>query len=370
MHFHPLLLAAGTLIRVAQFLLSLSLLIALHEGGHFFFARLFKTRVEKFYLFFDFLFPFPGLLNFSLFKKKVGDTEYGIGWFPLGGYVKIAGMVDESMDKEALALPPQPWEFRSKPAWQRLFIMLGGIIVNVLTAFIIYSFVLWIWGERHLPMTEANKGGIEVVDSVGYKIGFKDGDKIAGLDGKQFQNFDQLYEEILYAKEVTVTRNGKDTTLNLPEDLIGRLPSNSPFFIVDQPAVVDSIPPVNSAAHMVLKKHDRITGVNGIATPYFENFKHALDSFKGQAITIALVRDGHDTTVITTVPDSAKLGFIREIPVTSDSLESWGYYHYTHQHYGFLESFPAGVNRSGKMVRSYARQVQAHFQPKTELTKS
>src|SRR5690554_1137219 len=136
------------LITVAQFLLALSLLIVLHEFGHFFFARLFKTRVEKFYLFFDFLFPFGNILPFSLWKKKKGDTEYGIGWFPLGGYVKIAGMVDESMDKEQLAKPPQPWEFRSKKAWQRLLIMLGGIIVNIILAFIIFSGILFKWGTE------------------------------------------------------------------------------------------------------------------------------------------------------------------------------------------------------------------------------
>src|ERR1700739_1330802 len=147
MHFHTLVLMSGTAVKVLQLFAALSILIILHEFGHFFFARLFKTRVEKFYLFFDFLFPFSGLLNFTLFKKKKGDTEYGIGWFPLGGYVKIAGMIDESMDKETMKLPPQPYEFRSKPAWQRLIIMLGGIIVNILLAFIIYSMVLYKWGD-------------------------------------------------------------------------------------------------------------------------------------------------------------------------------------------------------------------------------
>lgn len=147
-----------TLIRIAQFILSLSILVTLHEFGHYITARMFKTRVEKFYLFFDFLFPFPNLLNFALFKKKIGETEYGLGWFPLGGYVKIAGMVDESMDEEQMKLPAQPDEFRSKKAWQRLIIMLGGIIVNILLAFVIYGQILYWWGESYLPVENAKYG--------------------------------------------------------------------------------------------------------------------------------------------------------------------------------------------------------------------
>src|SRR5580700_9261973 len=158
MLLNTVLLISGGGVQALQLLAALSLLILLHEGGHFFFARLFKTRVEKFYLFFDFLFPIPTLLNFSLFKKKIGDTEYGIGWFPLGGYVKIAGMIDESMDEEYLKSEPQPWEFRSKPAWQRLIIMLGGIIVNVILAFVIYSGLLYCWGESYVPVESAVYG--------------------------------------------------------------------------------------------------------------------------------------------------------------------------------------------------------------------
>src|SRR5690606_33012607 len=158
MQLHTVLLISGGWIQALQLLAALSLLILLHEFGHFFFARLFKTRVEKFYLFFDFLFPFPGLLNFSLFKKKKGDTEYGLGWFPLGGYVKISGMVDESMDKDQMNQPPQPCEYRSKKAWQRLFIMLGGIIMNVLVAIAIYIAIFGIWGEQYLPVENMKYG--------------------------------------------------------------------------------------------------------------------------------------------------------------------------------------------------------------------
>src|SRR3954465_8167976 len=156
---HTLLLMSGTLVKVLQLFVALSLLIVLHEFGHFFFARLFKTRVEKFYLFFDFLFPFSGLLNFALFKKKKGDTEYGIGWFPLGGYVKIAGMVDESMDKEQMKLAPQPWEFRSNPAWQRLIVMLGGIIVNVIVGILIFIGMIYFIGDRYILNDYVNQHG-------------------------------------------------------------------------------------------------------------------------------------------------------------------------------------------------------------------
>ena len=162
------------LIRAGQFLLSLTLLVFLHELGHFIPAKLFKVRVSKFYVFFDFLFPLPKVLNFSLFKKKVGDTEYGIGWFPLGGYVQIEGMVDETMDTERLKEPPQPWEFRSKPTWQRLIIMIGGVTVNIVVAMIIYSGILMYYGQTYLPMKNATNG-IMIVDSMGYELGFKDG---------------------------------------------------------------------------------------------------------------------------------------------------------------------------------------------------
>src|ERR1043165_3240944 len=195
------------LIMTAQLLLSLSILIVVHEWGHFFAARTFNIKVEKFYLFFDFLFPLSGVLNFSLFKWKKGDTEYGIGWFPLGGYVKIAGMVDESMDKEAMQAPPQPWEYRSKPAWQRLFIMLGGIIVNVLTAIIVYMVVFGVWGDDYLP-TQNTKWGI-MTDSLGQSLGFRPGDQIIGVDGRPEGRFNRITTDIILneAKTVQVTRN-------------------------------------------------------------------------------------------------------------------------------------------------------------------
>src|SRR5690606_32473964 len=200
-------------IKLSQFLLSLSLLIVLHEMGHFIPAKLFKTRVEKFYLFFD--------VKFSLFKKKIGETVYGIGWLPLGGYVKISGMIDESMDKDQMALPPQPWEFRSKPAWQRLIIMLGGVTVNLILPVVIYIGMAWVYGNKYIATSEI-KDGIWVTSELGEQAGFRTGDKILAVDGKQYEKFsDQLYH-INFSKSVTIERDGKQQELVLPTDLLGK----------------------------------------------------------------------------------------------------------------------------------------------------
>ena len=201
-------------IKLSQFLLSLSLLIILHELGHFIPAKLFKTRVEKFYLFFD--------IKYSLLKKKIGETEYGIGWLPLGGYVKISGMIDESMDKEQMALPPQPWEFRSKPAWQRLIIMLGGVTVNFILAFIIYIGMTFVYGDLYLNNSEI-KDGVWVANPVVEKAGIKTGDKILAVDGIKIKKFDEINEKILLGKEVTIERDGTEQKVALPVDFIDKI---------------------------------------------------------------------------------------------------------------------------------------------------
>ena len=202
-------------IKLSQFLLSLSLLIILHELGHFIPAKLFKTRVEKFYLFFD--------VKFSLLKKKIGETEYGIGWLPLGGYVKISGMIDESMDKEQMALPPQPWEFRSKPAWQRLIIMLGGVTVNFILAFIIYIGMAFVYGEMFVATADL-KDGLLIENPVMKQAGFQTGDKILAIDGKPLERFDsQMNPQILMAQEVVIERNGIQKTITMPVDFVDQL---------------------------------------------------------------------------------------------------------------------------------------------------
>src|SRR6478736_1712130 len=192
------------LIMTTQLLLSLSILIVVHEWGHFIAARAFNIKVEKFYLFFDFLFPMANVLNFSLLKIKKGDTEYGIGWFPLGGYVKIAGMVDESMDKEQMKKAPEPWEFRSKPAWQRLIVMLGGIIVNVVVGVLIFIGLTWYYGEKYLSTAEVNKNGIVAYDEA-KKIGLRTGDRIVAINGKPFEDFNDTRTEILLNSNSNMT---------------------------------------------------------------------------------------------------------------------------------------------------------------------
>ena len=201
-------------IKISQFLLSLSLLIVLHEFGHFIPAKLFKTRVEKFYLFFD--------VKYSLFKKKIGDTVYGIGWLPLGGYVKISGMIDESMDTEQMAQPPQPWEFRSKPAWQRLIIMLGGVTVNFLLAILIYIGMSYFYGDKFLP-NDNIKDGLLIESPVANKAGLLTGDKIIAVDGDKIETFSEIPEKVLFGKEITIERNGQQSTIILPQDFLAQL---------------------------------------------------------------------------------------------------------------------------------------------------
>src|SRR5688500_1972985 len=201
-------------LQVGYLLFSLSILVILHEFGHYITAKWFKCKVEKFYLFFD---PW-----FSIVKKKIGETVYGIGWLPLGGYVKIAGMVDESMDKEQMKQPPQPWEFRSKPAWQRLIIMLAGVTMNLLLAFFIYAMILYTWGETKIPIKNASNG-IGISDSLMYELGFKDGDKILAVNDKPIVYYDDIVKQLLVGEKVTVEREGKTMNINLPVNLIGRL---------------------------------------------------------------------------------------------------------------------------------------------------
>jgi len=357
-----ILLLSGVGIKIAQFVAALSLLILLHEFGHFFFARLFKTRVEKFYLFFDFLFPFPSVLNFSLFKKKSGDTEYGLGWFPLGGYVKIAGMVDESMDKEQLEQPAQPWEFRSKKAWQRLLIMLGGIIVNVVLAIFIYALVLFVYGEKKLPLAQM-KDGIFVADSIGYKLGFQTGDRIISINGKPLRYFDEVMPELLYAQTVKLERDGKELNLNMPVNFVEQLIDNKSrqIFMSRIPTVVGAVAEGSGAA---LKKEDRITGINEIETPYFDQIRPTLDSLKGREVSLHIIRDNAPLTLTAQVSDTGTLGFIPQEP-SAQLLEKMGVYQYDIRKYGFLEAFPAGVDMAIDKLSFYAKQFKLIFNPKT-----
>jgi regulator of sigma E protease len=317
MHLLTVLLLSTGWIQTLEVFAALSILVLLHEFGHFFFARLFKTRVEKFYLFFDFLFPFPNLGKFSLFKKQVGDTLYGIGWFPLGGYVKIAGMVDESMDEEELAQPPKPDEYRSKPAWQRLFIMLGGIIVNLLVAAIAYMFIYGIWGEAYLPTKEA-KYGI-AADSLAERAGLRDGDFILGVNGKPVDRFNRILPELILdeAKSIEVLRDGQQLSIPVPKGTIrgiikgkGQDREGTEFIQPRFPAVVAAISKGSAADKMGLRPGDSIVMTNGRPTAFFDQFEDAKRAAKGRPITLTVVRNKTQYAMLSgMVPETGTLGF-------------------------------------------------------------
>lgn len=343
-------------IKLSQFLLSLSLLIILHELGHFIPAKLFKTRVEKFYLFFD--------VKYSLFKKKFGETEYGIGWLPLGGYVKISGMIDESMDKEQMALPPQPWEFRSKKTWQRLIIMLGGVTVNFILAFIIYIGMAFIYGDTYLNNSEL-KDGIAVTNPVGEELGFKTGDKIISVDGEKVTKFHDIPAKILFSKVVVLERNGVEQTINLPVDMIDKVLNGEkrPFIDMRQPLVVSEVLKTSPNFKTLFPK-DMIMSVNGTPTKYFDEVTEIIKTKKNQIIDAIVLRNEKEVPVKLSVNKDGKF----EVGVAAlgiESLEKLGLYKFSKQEYGFFESFPVGIEKGTNQVLGYFKQLKAIFSPKT-----
>jgi regulator of sigma E protease len=350
----------GGFIMAGQLLLGLSILVVLHEFGHYITAKWFKCRVEKFYLFFD---PW-----FSLFKKKIGDTVYGIGWLPLGGYVKISGMVDESMDKEQLNKPAEPWEFRSKPAWQRLIIMLGGVIVNVLLAFIIYAMVLCFWGEKKIEPASI-KYGLSFGDSVMNKMGFRNGDNIIAIDNVPVEDFDDAIKKLIVSdSSATVIRDGKTVVLNLPVDLLGQLisikkKSENPLIAPRLPVYVMGVPDTAAAYKSGLRKGDYIVGIDSVKTDYYDEFKAAAKKYAGKDVRLAIKRNGTDTTISMHIKDDATVGFMP--PNSHEEFDSLGIYKYTVKKYPFLASFPAGVRRTGEELSFYMAQMKKIFTPKT-----
>lgn len=335
------------LIKIGQLLLSLSILIVLHELGHFLFARLFKTRVEKFYLFFN---PW-----FSLFKIKKGETEYGIGWLPLGGYVKISGMLDESMDKEQLKQPPQPHEFRSKPSWQRLLIMLGGVIVNFILAFVIYSIILFAWGESYVA-TKNLKGGIWVVDSIMTKtIGLETGDKIVSINGETPERFNQIVRKLLKKGEVIVDRNGEIITLEIPRKMPGILSENSikskksllaPRF----PWVVNGLIDTSINKNSGLQRFDKIVGVNGKEYEYFDQYIPIMDTLKGKEAIFQVKRNDELLNIPLKISSEGKVEVFYADPYTLDSL---GLFDLVEVNYSFFESIPAGFKFAMTQLLDY-----------------
>lgn len=343
------------LVKIAQLLLSLSILVVLHELGHFLFAKLFKTRVEKFYLFFN---PW-----FALVKVQKGETEYGIGWLPLGGYVKISGMIDESMDKEQLKQPPQPYEFRSKPAWQRLLIMCGGVIVNFVLALFIYSVVLFAWGDEYLPNSSI-KYGI-YCDSLGVEMGFRTGDKIISIGGKEVDDFNKITHEILLNSErkIVVLRNNETVSFTIPESIIAKL-IKSPIVIIPRfPYIIDEFAKESPAIAAGFKKGDELVAINGVPKKFFDEYKEVVVNSKNKEINITVLRQKDTVTLSVIVPSTGILGIA---PVRSITK----FFETKKQTYTFFQSIPAGINRGVSTLSNYIKQFKLIFSPKTKAYES
>lgn len=344
-------------IKLSQFLLSLSILIILHELGHFIPAKLFKTRVEKFYLFFD--------IKYSLLKKKIGETEYGIGWLPLGGYVKISGMIDESMDTEQMAQEPQPWEFRSKPAWQRLIIMLGGVTVNFILAFIIYIGMTFFYGEKYINNNDV-KDGIWVQNKELEKAGIQTGDKLLAIDGKPITKFDpSVNMEVLMAKSVLVNRNGEEKNITLPNNFIGKFidQDKKALIALRMPFVVGGFSE-DSPNKEQLKPKDILVSMNGKSLRYFDQAGPAFAAHKGKKVEAVVLRDGKETKVTLAVNNNGKIG-VAPAQITETNLEKLGYYQFSTETFGFFESIPVGIDKGFAQLENYWKQLKLIFNPST-----
>lgn len=346
-------------IKAIQLLLSLSLLIVLHELGHFIPAKIFKTRVEKFYLFFD--------VKFSLFKKKIGETVYGIGWLPLGGYVKIAGMIDESMDKEQMAGPPQPWEFRSKPAWQRLIIMLGGVTVNFILAIIIYAGIAYAYGDKFIKADSLKDGFYVSNTEIGEKLGIQTGDNITAIDGNPVKEFSKLPIEIINGNELTILRDGNTIKKEIPVDFIAKLldvEDKTSFIEPRFPFIIQEVPKDSPNAGIDLQKGDQIIGINNQKVTYMDQILPIVDQNKGGSISL-LVKSvsGQEKSVTAKISEDGKIGVIRNIDYLE--LEKRGFLTVETIEYSFLESIPAGINKGVSILGSYVKQMKKIFNPKT-----
>jgi regulator of sigma E protease len=336
------------LIKILQFILSLSILVIIHELGHFMMAKIFKARVEKFYLFFD--------AWFSLFKYKKGETEYGIGWLPLGGYVKISGMVDESMDTEQLKQPPQPWEFRSKKAWQRLLIMTGGVLFNFILAMLIYVSVLFLWGETYLPTSNV-KYGI-VTDSIGHSIGLQNGDKILSIDNQYVESFYEINDDIILnnRKSIQVERDGKKIDIAIPAEYIpkrlkghGLIDARTPYSFEFLKYAKES--PAEAAG---TKIGDKIVSVDSITFTYYDEFQDYLSAKRGQTVALTILRNDENLTIPVTLGDDGKLGAYPNRAMTM-------FFEMKTLEYGFFQSIPAGIAKGFRMIGDYLKQFRLIF---------
>lgn len=343
------------LVKVAQFLLSLSILVVLHEFGHFLFARAFKTRVEKFYLFFN---PW-----FEIFKFKRGDTEYGMGWLPLGGYVKISGMIDESMDKEQMKQPAQPHEFRSKPAWQRLLIMTGGVLVNFILALAIYSAVLYVWGEKYVK-TENLKYGI-ACEPLAKEIGFRSGDKILFLDGKKIEAFHQVVPALLLddVNWVTVERDSQVVEISIPKEFKARFIKAASQQISPRiPFVISAVLDGSPASEAGILPGDSLLAINGEKVSFYDQFRATMQANKKQQVTVTMWRNGEPVDLTVAVPETGIVG-VNNYPLNR-------FLEISTSQYSFFASIPAGIARGLKTFSDYIKQLKLIFSPSTKAYES
>ena len=341
------------LIKIIQFFMSLSLLVAIHEFGHFIVARMFKIRVEKFYIFFD---PW-----FSLFKFKRGDTEYGMGWVPLGGYVKIAGMIDESMDLEQMKAPVQPWEFRAKPAWQRFCVMVAGVVMNVLLAILIYSGVRYVWGESYMANADA-KWGYEFNEAA-ERMGFRDGDKVLSVDGEELDAVGDLRSMLLLTegdREVVVVRGGEQMTLNIPFDEMLAMRRNREYedlYTLRVPFIIDSIAS-ESAAAAGLKVGDEVVACNEHENVSATTMTTSLlKQYSGDTVTLRVLRAGAERELQVPVDENGKIGVMLKADMFQPRTRE----------FTLLQAIPAGVSLAGETIADYWEQLKLIFQPKTKM---
>ena len=347
------------IIKTIQFFLSLSILIVLHELGHFIPAKYFKTRVEKFYLFFD--------VKFALFKKKIGETEYGIGWLPLGGYVKISGMIDESMDKEAMAEEPKEWEFRSKPAWQRLIIMLGGVTVNFVLAVIIFIGLAFTYGEQYIS-NDGLKDGVWVTDTnLGDALGIKTGDRFVAIDGKEVENLQTIPYELVYGEKFTIERDGNKIEKEVPVDFIETISANKEnarFISQRSPFIINSVPKNSPNSTTGFEKGDALIEIEGNTVEYLDQVSPYLEENKGKTVNLVVKRNGTNVPLQAKISDEGKLGVTLGFD-TMEEYEEKGYFKVETLNYTFLESIPAGWNKGVKTLTDYIKGMKKIFNPDT-----
>ncbi len=349
------------LIMAAQLLLALTILVGLHEFGHFIFARIFKIRVNKFYIFFDFLFPLPNVLNFALWKKKKGDTEYGLGWFPLGGYVDIAGMIDETKDASQLSATPEPWEFRSKPAWQRLFVMLGGIIVNIILGILIYSGVKYTWGEEDFAREEVNKRGI-YAHPLAEKIGLKTGDKILKINGKDYSVFSEVLSAV--ADENTsflVERDSQTIEVPVPNQLIENIAKKEDFLSPIFPFEVRIVSKGMPAEKAGLREGDKILAINGQKEDYYQQLKPLIRNNAGKKITLEIERKGTKLNINPVVTADSAIGFNPKFTLATVETK-----------FGIGDSFKEGTVEAlsviPQQINGFARIFKGHISASNALS--